>query len=321
MLLSKTPLRISFVGGGTDYFYNKSKLKGRVVATTINKYMYVCLNKKYNDECRVSYSKTENVKEVKNIQHDLIREGLKLYNIKKGIELTTVADIPSSGSGLASSSALSVGLCNLLSKFKNIKTNSKIIAQQACKLEIEKCKKPIGMQDQYSTSFGGLNKIEFFKNKVSVNKIQLSNDSISNFNNHLLLFYTGINRKADKILGNIKKSGNQFKNFDKLSKLSLNFERELILKNFENCGKILHEGWLLKKGLNQSVSSFDMDQMYDDALEAGAVGGKILGAGGGGYFLFLAKPKYKKKIIKRLKKLQYIDFKFSNEGSKVFKID
>ena len=140
MLLSKTPLRISFVGGGTDYFNDKSNLRGRVIVTTINKFMYVALNKKYNDECRISYSTTENVKKVENIKHDIIREGLKIFNIKNGIELTTIADIPSSGSGLASSSALAVGISNVLSGFKGINTNSRLIAEKACEIEIQNAK-------------------------------------------------------------------------------------------------------------------------------------------------------------------------------------
>ena len=192
MLLSKTPLRISFVGGGTDYFNNKSNLRGRVIVTTIDKYMYVALNKKHNNECRISYSVTENVNNVSNIKHDIIREGLKLFKIKNGIELTTIADIPSSGSGLASSSALAVGISNVLNKFHRNFVTKKEIAQQACEIEIKKCKKPIGMQDQYSTAYGGLNKIEFYNNKVFVKRLNLSKNILLDFNKHLLLFYTGI---------------------------------------------------------------------------------------------------------------------------------
>lgn len=320
MLLSKTPLRISFVGGGTDYFNNKSNLKGRVIVTTINKYMYVSLNKKYNDECRISYSTTENVKNVNNIKHDIIREGLRLFNIKNGIELTTIADIPSSGSGLASSSALAVGLSKVLSGFKGIKTNSRIIAEKACEIEIKKCKKPIGMQDQYATSFGGLNKIEFYKNKVEVKKIKISKKNLTNFNNHLALFYTGINRKADKILTKIKKAGNQFVNFEKLSELAKYFEEELISNNFTNCGHILHENWMIKKNLDQSVSSLDLDDIYNTALNSGAIGGKLLGAGGGGYFLFVVKPKNKKNLVNNLKKLKYISFSFTQKGTELIRI-
>ena len=320
MLLSKTPLRISFVGGGSDYFNNKSNVKGRVISVTINKYLYVTLNKRYNNQIRVAYSETEIVNSTNDLKHNIIRESLKKYSIKNGVELTTIADVPSSGSGLASSSALSVGLAHSLRKFKKLKITKKTLAEDACDIEINKCKKPIGMQDQYSTAFGGLNKIEFSNNKVIVKKIPLNDQDLTIFKNHLMLFYTGINRQADKILTNIKKSGNQFKNYEELSYLAKNFEKELLNKNFQNCGEILHENWNLKRSLDKSVSSINLDNIYSIAKKSGAVGGKILGAGGGGYFLFLVKPKYKKKMKNNLKKLQEINFNFTKDGSQLIEV-
>lgn len=320
MLLSKTPLRISFVGGGSDYFNNKSNVKGRVISVSINKYLYVTLNKRYNNQIRAAYSETEIVNSTNDLKHNIIRESLKKYSIKNGVELTTIADVPSSGSGLASSSALSVGLAHSLRKFKKLKITKKTLAEDACDIEINKCKKPIGMQDQYSTAFGGLNKIEFSNNKVIVKKIPLNDQDLTIFKNHLMLFYTGINRQADKILTNIKKSGNQFKNYEELSYLAKNFEKELLNKNFQNCGEILHENWNLKRSLDKSVSSINLDNIYSIANKSGAVGGKILGAGGGGYFLFLVKPKYKKKIKNNLKKLQEINFNFTKDGSRLIEV-
>ena len=321
MLLSKTPLRISFAGGGSDYFNPHSDLPGKVIVSTINKYMYVCLNKKYNSEIRAAYSFTENVKNVHKLNHDIIREALKLHKVIKGVEIATLADIPSSGSGLASSSALSVGLSHVIREFKNLKISKNLLASDACKIEIEKCKKPIGMQDQYSTAFGGLNKIEFFKNKeIKVSKINIKIDKMNLFKKNLMLFYTGINRRADKILYKIKKKGTQFVNHDLLHNLATNFEKELKNGDIKNLGKILHEGWLLKRGLDNSVSSLSLDQIYNTALDAGALGGKILGAGGGGYFLFIANPRDHKNIKNRLKKLKFINFELSKDGSKVFKV-
>ena len=321
MFLSKTPLRISFAGGGSDYFNPYSDLPGKVIVSTINKYMYVCLNEKYNSEIRAAYSITENVKNVHKLDHDIIREALKLHKLINGIEITTLADIPSSGSGLASSSALSVGLSHVIREFKNLKKSKTLLALDACKIEIEKCKKPIGMQDQYSTSFGGLNKIEFYNNnRVKVSKLKIKPDQFNLLKKSLMLFYTGINRKADKILHKIKKRGTQFVNHDRLHDLATNFEKELKNGDMINLGKILHEGWLLKRGLDNSVSSLSLDQIYNTALNAGALGGKILGAGGGGYFLFIANPKDHKNIKKRLKKLQFIDFELTEGGSKVFEI-
>jgi D-glycero-alpha-D-manno-heptose-7-phosphate kinase len=176
------------------------------------------------------------------------------------------------------------------------------------------------MQDQYATTYGGLNIFQFYKKKVDQKKIILTQNLSEDFNNHLHLFYTGINRQAHKILSNIKKGGNQFVNYEKLSNLAENFEKELMLGNFINCGKILHENWMLKKNSDQSVSSLNLDKIYSTALNSGAVGGKLLGAGGGGYFLFLAKPSNKKKLIKSLSKLEYINFKFTKKGSEVFTI-
>jgi D-glycero-alpha-D-manno-heptose-7-phosphate kinase len=177
------------------------------------------------------------------------------------------------------------------------------------------------MQDQYSTAFGGLNKIEFFKNKkVKVTNIKVSKDNLNKFRGSLMLFYTGINRKAHKILFKIKKSGKQFVNHYKLSDLALSFEKELKLGNISNLGEILHEGWLLKRGLDKSVSSLSLDEIYNSALNAGALGGKILGAGGGGYFLFIVHPKKQSELKQKLKKLQHINFDLINKGSELFKI-
>jgi D-glycero-alpha-D-manno-heptose-7-phosphate kinase len=321
MLLSKTPLRISFAGGGSDYFNPHSDLQGKVIVSTINKFMYVCLNKKYNSEIRAAYSLTENVKNAHELNHDIIREALNLHKIINGVEISTLADVPSSGSGLASSSALAVGLSHVIREFKNLKISKKLLASDACKIEIDKCKKPIGMQDQYSTAFGGLNKIEFFKNnKIKISKINIKLDKARQFEKNLMLFYTGVNRKADKILHKIKKKGVQFVNHDRLHNLATNFENELLNGEIANLGKILHEGWLLKRGLDKSVSSLSLDQIYNTAINAGALGGKILGAGGGGFFLFIANPRDHKNIKNRLKKLQFIDFELTEDGSKVFKI-
>ncbi len=317
MILSKTPLRVSFVGGGTDYFTNFST-HGRVIATSINKYLYILLNKKHDDEIRVSYSKTENVQNIKNLNHELIRETLEYFKIKKGIEVVTSADIPSSGSGLGSSSALTVGLINAINKYKKLNYNKSKLAKLACKIEVDKCYKPIGMQDQYSTCYGGFNKIIFKNKKIFVNRINLSESRIYDFQKKLMMFYTGVNRKADKILLKIKQNKNQFKHFDRLVKLVDDFEYELKSGNLNNLGEILHENWMLKKDLSTKVSSLKINEIYNNAIRSGALGGKILGAGGGGYFLFYVEEKKQKKVKKALSKLKYIKFNFENKGSKTY---
>ena len=321
MIITKTPFRISFVGGGSDHFNSSSNVPGRVICTTINKYIYISVNKKYDDKVRLSYSLTENVNNVKQLDHLIIKKTLEHFKINKGVEIVTVADIPSSGSGLGSSSALTVGLTNALRKIQHKKINKKILGQEASKIEIIKCKKPIGMQDHYAAAYGGFNSILFKKDKtVTIKKIKTTNHRINNFKNHLMMFYSGINRKADRILGKIKKEKKENKNFEKLSNLARDFEYELINGNLLNLGSILHENWMLKENLHKIVSNLSLNKIYDDAISAGAIGGKLLGAGGGGYFLFFVEPEKQKSVRKKLSKFQCIDFNFSDEGSRVFSI-
>ena len=316
MIISKTPFRISFVGGGSDHFNNKSIVPGKVICTTINKYMYININKKYDNKVRLSYSITENRNNVKELDHLLIRKSLEHFKIKSGIEITTLADIPSSGSGLGSSSALCVGLAKALNRFKGKEISKTELSKTAALIEIEKCKKPIGLQDHYAAAYGGFNSITFNQNKtVNVKKINISEKRLKTFKKHLIMFYSGINRKADKILGKIKKEKKHNLNYELLSKLASNFEYELCEGDLQNTAKILNENWMLKKNLHQNVSSSNLNEIYDNALSAGALGGKLLGAGGGGYFIFFAKPHNHKRIKNRLKKFQHIDFDFSKNGS------
>ena len=297
MILSKTPLRMSFVGGGTDYFTNFDT-NGRVIVSSINKYLYVLLNKKHDQNIRASYSETENVSDINLLNHELIRETLKFFKLNKGIEVVTSADIPSSGSGLGSSSALTVGLANAISKYKGKNLTKKELAYIACKIEVEKCNKPIGMQDQFSTAFGGFNKIEFKKSGIIVKKLKIPQKKLKYFRDNIMLFYTGVNRKADKILLKIKNNKNQFKHFYKLVNLVDSFEKELVDGNITNIGRILDENWSLKKDLSNKVSNLKINEIYDVAIDSGALGGKLLGAGGGGYFLFLVPQKKQKKLEK-----------------------
>jgi D-glycero-alpha-D-manno-heptose-7-phosphate kinase len=317
MILTKTPLRISFAGGGSDYFHNNLEIDGKVVVTSINKYIYTIFNNRYDKNVRASYSLTENVSSSTHLKHQLIRETLKYFNFMQGVEVVTSADIPSSGSGLGSSSALIVGLVNAL--YGKGKISNKKIAEIACEIEINKCKKPIGFQDQYSTCFGGLNSINFSSNKkIKVEKIKLTNNRKENFKSNLMLFYTGINRKADKILKKIVKSKKHKINHSLLASLANNFEHELKNGDLMNCGKILHENWMIKKDSNSLVSPSKLDEIYDTAIENGAIGGKLLGAGGGGYFLFFVEKKNQEKIKRKLNSLQYIPFEFENEGTRKF---
>ena len=319
MLISKTPLRISFVGGGTDNLVNQS-FEGNVISTTIDKYVFISLNKKFDKKFRFSYSKTENVKDVMKIKHNMLRETFKHFKLNEPLEITSVADVPSYGSGLGSSSSFLVGLINCINIKYNLKLSKKKIAEKACKIEIEILNKPVGMQDQYIASYGGLNWINFkSKKKIIVKKIELPSKKIEQFNKNLFLIYTNKLRKSETVLKKIKINKNT-KALKKLSDLALDFKYELLNGDLNNLGKIMHENWIYKKELSQNTSNHYLDDIYNLGLKSGSLGGKILGAGGGGFMLFYVQEKFKKKFCKNMKNFRLIDFKFSNDGSTTYNI-
>ena len=319
MLISKTPLRISFVGGGTDNLVSQS-FEGNVVSTTIDKYIFISFNKKFDKKFRFSYSKTENVRDVMKIKHNMLRETFKHFKINEPLEITSVADVPSYGSGLGSSSSFLVGLINCINIKYNLKLSKKEIAEKACKIEIEILNKPIGMQDQYIASYGGLNWINFkSKKKIILKKIKLPTKKIEQFNKNLFLVYTNKLRKSETVLKKIKKKANT-RALKKLSDLALDFKYELLNGDLDNLGKIMHENWIYKKELSQNTSSRYLDDIYNLGLKSGSLGGKILGAGGGGFMLFYVQEMFKKNFCKNMKNFRLIDFKFSNNGSTTYNI-
>lgn len=318
MIFSKTPFRISFVGGGTDNL-KKQNFKGQVISCTINKFIFVGMNKKFDDKIRFSYSKTENVNHSKNLKHEMLRETFKYFNITKGFEVVSIGDIPSTGSGLGSSSSFLVGLIKCINSIKNLKLTRKKIAEIACHIEINILKKPIGMQDQYSAAFGGLNHIIFDKKNVKVNKIKISKYRLKIFESNLFLFYTNILRKSKSILKNVKKNNN-IKFLKQIADLSSKFKKTLTSGDLDNIGKILNEGWELKKKLSKNTSNSILDKMYDYALKSGASGGKLLGAGGGGFFLFYVPKKNHKLFKKKMRKYKLVNFNFSKIENKNFNL-
>lgn len=319
MIISKTPLRISFVGGGTDFedFYKKHS--GQVLSTSINKYVYLAVNPKFDGQIRVSYSKTENVAHRNEIEHSIVRAALEHTDIEKGLEIVSVGDIPSKGTGLGSSSSFTVGLLHSLHAHLGKKISAQELAEKACQIEIEKLKSPIGKQDQYIAAFGGLNVTTFHKNgTVSVEPVSLPKKTKENFKKHLLAFYTSTERSAQDVLSeqhnNIPK---KFKTLKKISDLVIPFKESLEKRDFKKAGTILHQNWVLKKELASGISSAKIDSMYQAALKAGAFGGKILGAGGGGFLLVIADPKKHTHIKKALGDYRVFDFDFSTEGSQI----
>ena len=317
MIISKTPLRVSFVGGGTDLasFYEKDY--GAVLSSTIDKYVYVIVKVRFDDLIYVNWTKKEIVESPDEIEHDLVREAIKKAGIEKAVEVTTIADIPSEGSGLGSSSSLTVGLLNAFYTFKGIQVSRERLAKEACEIEIDIIRKPIGRQDQYAAVFGGLNEILFYKDgSAKVNNIKLPD--LMALSSKLLLFYTNITRKADNIL---KK---QKENIDVIFKTLLDMRNQVpLLKNYlENgangkLGLILKQGWEMKKSLLSEISNEYIDYMYERALNTGARGGKICGAGGGG-FLLLYVPKEKQDAVRTaLREYREIPFILEKYGSRI----
>lgn len=287
MVISETPLRISFVGGGTDLksFYHMED--GMVLSTTIDKYIYVIVKERFDDKIFINYSIKEIVNDVSEIKHELVREAMRKTGVLSGVEITTLADIPSEGSGLGSSSSVTVGLLNALYNFAGKLVTAERLAQEASEIEIEICKKPIGKQDQYIAAYGGLNKITFHPDEtVSISRLPLSNGDLRRLCSNILLFYTNKTRKSDDILKRQKEdTGNKREVLGKMRDAVRILEDALIDKKFDKLGELLHENWLLKKSLVDTISNNDIDEMYERALNAGAVGGKIAGAGGGGFLL------------------------------------
>ena len=319
MIISQTPLRISFVGGGTDLksFYDHED--GMVISTAIDKYVYVIIKERFDDKIYINYSIKEIVDDVSEIKHQLVREAMKKVGIKSGVEITTLADVPSEGSGLGSSSSVTVGLLNAFYNYAGKQVTLEQIAREACEIEIDICKKPIGKQDQYIAAFGGLNKIVFHPDEsVTVSRVPVFNTNLLILGSRLLLFYTNKTRKADEILRKQKQTTKD--NMEVLSKMKgfvPKLEKSLGECKFNRLGKLLHENWRLKKSLVGSISNPEIDNMYNKSMKAGALGGKICGAGGGG-FLLLYVPKDKQdKVREALSDYRELPFMLDSFGSRI----
>lgn len=322
MIISQTPFRISFAGGGSDLPAYYLEHGGAVVSTAIDKYVYVTVSRKFDHSLRVSYSRTEEVEKASQLQHPIVREGLGMVGLEAGLEITSVADIPSRGTGLGSSSSFAVGLMHALHAIEGRHVSSGQLADEACRIEIEKCGEPIGKQDQYAAAFGGLNYIEFKKDgSVEVAPITLPRAARENLDRHLLMFYTGITRSASGILAGQSKAlvdeGKKAEVMHKMVSYAGDLRDELWKGNLDAMGRILHENWLLKRTLTAGISSSEIDGWYDRAMKAGALGGKLLGAGGGGFLLFYAPPHKHTCISAALSDLRRLEFSFEPRGSRI----
>lgn len=322
MIITRTPFRISFIGGGTDPpdFYRTET--GAVICTAINKYMYIMVNNRFNEAIRVSYySKTEIVDNVDEIQHPIVREALKLVGITKGIEIASIADVPA-GAGLGSSGSFTVGLLNALYAHKGIFKSAEELAREACRIEIDILGEPIGKQDQYIAAYGGFRYIQFNPDETVVTEpIIWSVENKRDLNLKLILLYTGDIREASTILRRQKENLSLGTNVDGLRQLrdmALELKGELNNNVAPNIiGEILDKGWIIKKQLASGISNGKIDECYKKALSAGALGGKILGAGGGGFLLLYCHEERQPQVKEALGHLRELEFSLEPDGSKI----
>ena len=320
MIISRTPLRVSLFGGGSDMPAYYRRHGGTVLSTTIDKSVYVTVSRKFDDAVRVSYSRTEEVDRASEVEHPLVREALGLLGIEGGIEITSVADIPARGTGLGSSSAFTVGLLNALHAFQGRHASAARLAEEACEIEIERCGEPIGKQDQYAAAFGGFNLIRFHPDDtVEVTKLICPPGLLAELQSRLLFFYTGVTRSASGLLGaqsaNLAGPGSASDAASELSCLAGSAFDSLRAGDLGPLGTMLDKAWRLKRRLAAGVSTPRIDEAYAAARAAGAEGGKLLGAGAGGFLMFLAPPDRHDAIRRALGALRETPFALASQGS------
>ena len=323
MIISKTPFRISFFGGGTDYpeWYHENG--GSVLATTIDKYCYIScrhLPPFFEHKHRIVYSKIESVKTTEEIQHPVVRAVLSNLSITDGLEIHHDADLPAR-SGLGSSSSFTVGLINVLNALKGLQISKQDLAKQATYIEQEVLKETVGNQDQILAAFGGFNRIDFHPDdSFNISPVIINKDLVEQLQSHMLLFFTGLSRFSSDIARD--KVSNFTNRFQELTQIKEMVDEGMsILQSpstpIMDLGKLMHESWKLKRSLSVKVSTPKIDEIYEAGIKAGATGGKVLGAGGGGFILFFAKPENHSKIRERLKSLVHVAFHFDDVGSKI----
>ncbi len=323
MIISRSPLRISIGGGGTDLPSYYKENEGFVISAAINKYIYISISRPFNEGIYLKYSKLENVKRVEEIEHPIFREALKMMNLNSPqIEITSIADIPS-GTGLGSSGSFTTALLKALYTHRRKHLLQEELAELACEIELEKLKEPIGKQDQYIASYGGITSFTFHKDgKVNVKPLNINVDKMYELQDRLLLFFTGYSRSASKILKdqNVKTLMNNtemLKNLDYVKELGLQTQDALINGNLDEYGKIMHSHWLHKRKRSKGMSNKSIDKWYSLAKRNGAIGGKVVGAGGGGFLLFLSDDPARLRKSMQKENLAEVRFNFDFEGTKI----
>ena len=324
MIITRAPFRVSFCGGGSDIPSFYEQYGGCVLSTTIRKYMYLTIHNFFHrDQIRLKYSQTETVSDYDSIEHKYFKQCLKDFGIM-GVEITSMADIPS-GTGLGSSSSFTVALLQLLHTYKGEYVSKYKLAKDACEVEIDKLGEPIGKQDQFAAAFGGLKFYEFQSSGfVDVQPIIMKPESNKTLEDSILMFYLGGVHSASEIL---KEQSQNVKSADKakvqqqMCELARTLKEELQKNNVDAMGELLHESWMLKKSMASGISNQLIDETYEKAINAGALGGKLLGAGGAGFMIFYVKPEKQNAVREALKELREMDFEMDNSGASIIHID
>jgi D-glycero-alpha-D-manno-heptose-7-phosphate kinase len=322
MIISRAPVRFSLGGGGSDLPAYASQHGGFVVTAAVDKYVYICANRRFHDSIRLSYSSTEIVEHAPLVKHNIFREALMMLEIDHGIELTSMSDVPAN-SGLGSSGAFTVSLLNALHAYRREYVSTKTLADEACHIELDRLGAPIGKQDQYASAFGRICCLEIGKDlSVEVTPLRISDDTLAELESNLHVFYTGVDREASPILADqqkqMKSSDRSVEAMHRIKQLGYETRRLLTQDKLDQYGELMNEHWTEKRRLSAQVSSGTIDEHYAAARRAGALGGKIMGAGGGGFFLFYAREN-KGTLIRTMvsRGLRYIRFRFDMDGAKI----
>ncbi|MFH1450787.1 MAG: galactokinase [archaeon] len=322
MIITQTPLRISLGGGGTDLASYYSKHGGFLMSAAIDKYVYISLHKTFDDQITLHYSKHEKVPSVDAVQHPIIKEALKLTDVTKSIEVASMADIPA-GTGLGSSGCFTVGLLNALHTYKKDRRDIRDLAEEACHIEIDRLKEPIGKQDQYACAVGGVTCFTFEKDgTVKYEPLNMSSKTMNDLEDNLLLFFTNYSRSASDILKEQDDKSRQdenamIENLHKVKELGLQSKAALENGDPDKLGELFDIHWQNKKKRSSSMSNQKIDEWYNLAMENGAVGGKLVGAGGGGFLMFYANDREKLRDVMQKQGLHEVRFRFDFDGSKV----
>lgn len=324
MIISRTPLRVSFAGGGSDLPSYYRECGGAVLSTTINKYVYLAVHKYfYPKETLLKYSKTERVSSYHEIQHPVFRECLSMLDLH-GLDISSMADVPA-GTGLGSSSSFTVSLLNVLHAYKHEAVGPEYLASKACEVEIERLGDPIGKQDQYAAAYGGLNFIKFnYDDSVSIEKIVMNPSAKEQLDQNLILIYTGGTRSASAILSAQNKAMNDASKRSKMNQMvQLAYELKDVLErnSIDDFGRILHEGWMLKQTISGGISNHEISLLYEKGIKAGALGGKLLGAGGSGFLLFYCPQDRQAVFRKKMEGLYELPFRFESTGSTIIHME